>query len=1300
MGDADEYFPRGGKKPSVTYFKQSGNFLGAVEKGERKKVKPKKKSEEDDGYLSEELVAADDQSVKNCGVYLNYKIVKEGQVLLGRVRQVLDTKIHVSLPCRLVGTVMACHISESYNKLLDAYVNDKTDKVQELLEMFRPGQYVAVKVLEVRSSNLLLSMMPQHVNAGRLQSDLHRGALLQGAVSSEEDHGYVMEMGINNTRAFLPKTAVNPELKLDTGVLTWCCVKSVVIENDSSVLTLSNELEALQKAVQRKPTSTLLPATALEFTVDRSLENGIEGHVLDDTTAYVQRQQVDKVKGKRPNLGQRIRARVLYVIPTRNTPFLTMKDIFATTYPNLEAEQKFSEGEIIEDAQVIKIMGRSIIFKMGKGSIGTMSLRRIQVDENLADEDVVAKSYPIGSTHTVRVLCYNLSDYTYSLSDEPSILEETIFTMKDLAVGDIVQATVKTVAEDRLTLAVGRVTGYVPHTHMWDSGVYVDPKKASNTQLSKKKFKEGQPVRARVLNLDPVKPALMMTLKSSLMAPDLEVLQSYEQAEVGKSYTGVIMYIRNYLVVSFFNNVLCHVARHHVARPPPPDLSTLFHLGQIVNCTIIKVKAEDKKMSGSLLADALDWKKKKNATKRQLPEESTVPKKKKVGTDPETAPHELNSKERKKKKVKNSEAEKMDNVVKKDNETDVENKTNENINEIDTNIEKKKRKKKKETIDITDMDNNAVEKELFGQEESVTETEQSIESVEKVKKRKKKNEVDKDTENSKQISNGETDNDTSKKIGKRKNKTNDSQTNTDDSEVKRKGKKKKKEAEPNVEENKAADESDAIETDYHEDSDDVLTPQDRGLLDLSDCTTLKHYKKRIESIIKSIDAKCLRINRIESKINLLESRTLTPSNKKFHTAMHLEKHAIELRMQKLIEGLKVVQEKFKELSQGETKEGKKKKEKTPKVVEIKKKTENKEVKPKAEEKSKKRKIESLETVIDIPSAKEFWSAAPETQQSTEQQTSSSSDEEEEEKPKKKRKKLTAAEKVAKVREEEERIRQIEKLAVDAAAAPRSAEHFERALLANPNSSQLWIAYMAFHLQATEIDKARAVGRRALTTISFREEQEKLNVWLAMLNFEHRFGTKESQQSTLDEALQTNDKYQVHCKLLEVYVETGKAQELMALVEQMLRKYRRQVDMYVACGSACYTLGLLDKARHVMQKGIQALEKKEHVSLLVRFAQLERSHGSAERAEALFEQVLAVYPQRVDVCAVYVDALVKTGDHDRVRQVMERMTSQKLPARKMKVLYKKWIEIEERLGDKQQIDIVRQRAKDYIEKAVF
>lgn len=51
--------------------------------------------------------------------------------------------------------------------------------------------------------------------------------------------------------------------------------------------------------------------------------------------------------------------------------------------------------------------------------------------------------------------------------------------------------------------------------------------------------------------------------------------------------------------------------------------------------------------------------------------------------------------------------------------------------------------------------------------------------------------------------------------------------------------------------------------------------------------------------------------------------------------------------------------------------------------------------------------------------------------------------------------------------------------------PEDAASFERLLLASPNSSLLWLQYMAHHLQATQIEQARAVAERALKTISFR-----------------------------------------------------------------------------------------------------------------------------------------------------------------------------------------------------------------------
>lgn len=63
--------------------------------------------------------------------------------------------------------------------------------------------------------------------------------------------------------------------------------------------------------------------------------------------------------------------------------------------------------------------------------------------------------------------------------------------------------------------------------------------------------------------------------------------------------------------------------------------------------------------------------------------------------------------------------------------------------------------------------------------------------------------------------------------------------------------------------------------------------------------------------------------------------------------------------------------------------------------------------------------------------------------------------------------------------------QTEQALLNSGRAPENVEDFDRLLLAHPNSSVLWIQYMAFYLHTTEVDKAKVIAQRALKTISFR-----------------------------------------------------------------------------------------------------------------------------------------------------------------------------------------------------------------------
>ena len=68
--------------------------------------------------------------------------------------------------------------------------------------------------------------------------------------------------------------------------------------------------------------------------------------------------------------------------------------------------------------------------------------------------------------------------------------------------------------------------------------------------------------------------------------------------------------------------------------------------------------------------------------------------------------------------------------------------------------------------------------------------------------------------------------------------------------------------------------------------------------------------------------------------------------------------------------------------------------------------------------------------------------------------------------------------------------------LDGSRLPQSVGEFDRLVLQSPDSSLVWLRYMTFHLELTEVDKARAVAERALKTISFRCELEPATFCLA------------------------------------------------------------------------------------------------------------------------------------------------------------------------------------------------------------
>lgn len=66
--------------------------------------------------------------------------------------------------------------------------------------------------------------------------------------------------------------------------------------------------------------------------------------------------------------------------------------------------------------------------------------------------------------------------------------------------------------------------------------------------------------------------------------------------------------------------------------------------------------------------------------------------------------------------------------------------------------------------------------------------------------------------------------------------------------------------------------------------------------------------------------------------------------------------------------------------------------------------------------------------------------------------------------KKKIRKLNSVQRREEQKQEELRLRKIEEELTQIETNPQNADHFDRLVLSNPNSSFIWIKYMACHLQ--------------------------------------------------------------------------------------------------------------------------------------------------------------------------------------------------------------------------------------------
>ncbi|EMC98194.1 hypothetical protein BAUCODRAFT_32189 [Baudoinia panamericana UAMH 10762] len=278
--------------------------------------------------------------------------------------------------------------------------------------------------------------------------------------------------------------------------------------------------------------------------------------------------------------------------------------------------------------------------------------------------------------------------------------------------------------------------------------------------------------------------------------------------------------------------------------------------------------------------------------------------------------------------------------------------------------------------------------------------------------------------------------------------------------------------------------------------------------------------------------------------------------------------------------------------------------------------------------------------------------------------------------------------------------------------PRSESDFERQLLGQPNYSGLWIQYMAFQLQLSEVQRARDIAERALRTINIRETDEKANIWIAWLNLEVEYGDEARVEEVFAQACQVQDSLEMHEKLASIYIDSGKHKRADNIFERIVahKAFRASPEVWLN-----YATFLMDRsrdpvrARALLTRALQSIQMNEHRPLTAKFAGLEFRflNGDPERGRTIFEGLLTEWPKWSSGWDMWVDLersrLARVGPQDeraeareKVRALYERMAAQKTKKRRARFVFKQWLEFEEKEGNGKGAERVKALAKEYVE----
>ncbi|KAL1458389.1 hypothetical protein WDU94_008545 [Cyamophila willieti] len=552
-------------KPKKTI---NNHFMG---KKEKKKLKKK--------ILQKNMKLEDHEFIKI--VKLNELDTIEGRIL-GSVKEILEWGLILELPNGLNTSVHITEITDVYSELMEKFSHGTLDEIPELSNLYSIGDLVIVKIIKCNTNSfgqkeLKGTLCPHLVNEVYTNTSLESGLVVPACVRSKEDHGYLLDLGVKNTRTFIRYDSVSRPLFV--GQIVTCLITNIKMAASMSIVevTLDEELIAETRlSPSQVSLLSLVPGMKVMANIIQDLSQGwkvkLKHTQFKGFLAWEQMSDVHNAKYLK-NKQVDLDCTVLYVSPRQFIVYVSCNEALLTRQ---SSAPEYRVGSFVQDGVTTRVEPQGLYFQCEEEDNvqGYIS----QYNGGCKPELFQAK-FRVGEViKECRIIDHLRLDNVYLASLNKNVLT-AISSTEELNLGDLVSCVVKGISERGVICYVGYYKLKATCENAYVQG-------------DKERLRIGDKVQARVIRIDSEQNSIEVSFKSFYL--QAEPLSSVKNTRPGKLVWGILIEkLPHGVRVKFENDISGVLYTEHMDPMSMTLFYSRFKTDTVIACQILTYEDGD-----------------------------------------------------------------------------------------------------------------------------------------------------------------------------------------------------------------------------------------------------------------------------------------------------------------------------------------------------------------------------------------------------------------------------------------------------------------------------------------------------------------------------------------------------------------------------------------------------------------------------------------------------------------------------------------------------------------------------------